>query len=220
MSAVGFFTELFESGRVLVASEPLAELDPEVAPILISAEKVAAMNLAGTTPSFSLSAARWAARVFYRACQFLVCRDIDAATTERLLHEKCPDAHSPETDYSADLVFHYLPDIIGMAKAIASGDPLLQQLLTLAREWPLSTVGVSEVGPVDVRAFIGHSGLRHLYADRIIARRDISRLGEPAVDMAVREALGAFPELCPPIAAHFSKGDSSAPPAEAAAANA
>lgn len=220
MSAVGFFTELFESGRVFVASEPLAELAPEVDPILISAEKVAAMNLAATAPSFSLSTARWAALVFYRACQFVVCRDIDAVTTERLLQERCPDAHSPETDYSADLVFQYLPDVIGMTRAIASGDPLLQQLLTLAREWPLSTVGVSGLGQVNVQAFIGHAGLRQLYADRIISHRDISRLGDQAVDWAAREALGAFPELCPPIAAHLSKGDSGAPSAEAAAASA
>ena len=220
MSAVGFFTELFESGRVLVASEPLAELVPEVDPILISAEKVAALNLAGTAPPFCLSTARWAALLLYRATQFVVCRDIDAKATQLLLQEKCPQPHCPQTDYSADLAFQYLPGVIAMTRAIASADPLLEQLLTLARDWPLSTVGVSEVGPVDVQAFIGHPGLRQLYADRIISHRDIGRLGEPAVDMAVREALGAFPELCPPIAAHFSKGDSGAPSVEAAAASA
>lgn len=218
MSAVGFFTELFESGRVSVLTEPLPELDSEVDAVLVSAEKVAAMNLAGTTPDFSLVTARWAALLFYRACQFVICRDIDAKTIQQLLQEKCPEAHSPQTDYSADLVFQYLPDVIGMTRAIASGDPLLQQLLAVAREWPLSTVGVPDVGPVEVQAFIGHSGLRQLYADRIIARRDVARLGEPMVDLAVREALGAFPDLCPPIAAHFSKADSTAPPAEAAAA--
>jgi len=36
--------------------------------------------------------------------------------------------------------------------------------------------------------------------------------------MAVREALGAFPDLCKPIAEHFDKAGSAAPPAEAAAA--
>src|SRR5262249_25031638 len=110
---------------------------------------------------------------------------------------------SPETDYSADLVLQYLPDIIGMTRAVASGDPLLQQLLILAREWPLSSVGVSEVGQVGVNAFIGHAGLRQLYADRIIARADLTRLGEPSVDTAVRQALGAFPDLCKPVADHF-----------------
>jgi hypothetical protein len=217
MAAVGFFTELFESGRVLVASEALPELDPQVDPILVAAEKVAAMNLAGTAPEFSLLTARWAALLFYRACQFVVCRDIDAKTIQQLLQEKCPEAHSPQTDYSADLVFQYLPDVIGMTRAVASGDPLLEQLLALAREWPLSTVGVSDAGPVDAPAFISHRGLRQLYVDRIIARRDLSRLGEPLVDIAVREALGAFPDLCKPIAEHFAKTDSALPPEEALA---
>src|SRR5262249_35367399 len=90
MSAAGFFTELFESARFLVASEPLAELDPVVAAILISAEKVAALNLAGASPPFCLSTARWAALLLYRASQFVVCRDIDAKTTQQLLQEKCP----------------------------------------------------------------------------------------------------------------------------------
>lgn len=218
MSAVGFFTELFESGRVSVVSEPLSELDQEVDPVLVSAEKIVAMNLAGAAPEFSLPIARWAALLFYRACQFVVCRNIDAQTTERVLQEKCPEAHSPQTDYSADLVFQYLPDVIGMTRAIASGDPLLQQLLALAREWPLSTVGVSDLGPVEVQAFMGHAGLRQLYADRIIVHKDLSRLGGSVVDLTVREALGAFPDLCPPIAVHFFKADSAAPGAEAAAA--
>jgi hypothetical protein len=211
MATVGFFTGLFESGRVLVATEALPELDPEVDPILVSAEKVAAENFAGTAPEFSLPTARWAALLFYRACHSVVCRDIDANTVRHLLQEKCPEAHSPQTDYSADLVFQYLPDVIGMTRAIASGDPVLEQLLALARQWPLSTVGVLDVRPVNVHAFISHPGLRQLYADRIIARRDLARLGEPLVDIAVREALGGFPELCMPIAQHFSKIDSAAP---------
>jgi hypothetical protein len=208
MSATRFLTDLFESGRVSVEPGPLAELDREVDPILESAEKIAAINLAGTAPAFCLSTARWAALLLYRASQIVVCRDVEAKTIRELLGEKCPQSHSPQTDYSADLLFQYLPDAIGTARAVASGDPLLQPLLILAREWPLSSVGVADAGPVDVKAFISHPGMRQLYADRIIARADVTRLGDPLVDSAVREALGAFPELCKPIAAHFSRSGS------------
>jgi hypothetical protein len=108
----------------LVGPGALTELDQEVDTILISTEKAVATNLSGAAPGFSLPTARWAALLLYRAYQFLVCRDIDAKTMEQRLQEKCPDPHSPQTDYSADLVFQYLPDIIGMTRAVASGDPL------------------------------------------------------------------------------------------------
>ena len=95
-----------------------------------------------------------------------------------------------------------------MTRAVASGDPLLHQLLMLGRGWPLSSVGVPGVDPVDVESFLGHFGLRQLYVDRIIARQDVTRLGNPLVDMCVRETLGAFPDLCKPIALHLSQASS------------
>jgi len=205
MSAARFLADLFESGRVLVAAEVLTELDTDVDAVLESAQRIAAENLAGAPPQFSLPVARWAALLLYRTCQFVVCRDIGAEKIEGILQEKCPAPHSPETDYSADLAFQYLPDVIGMTRAVASGDPLVQQLLTVAREWPLSSVGVPGVGAVEVESFIGHFGLRQLYVDRIIARQDVTRLGNPLVDTSLRETLGAFPDLCKPIALHLSQ---------------
>jgi hypothetical protein len=207
MSVVRFLAELFESGRVLVAPAGAATLDEGVDPILVSAEKTAAMNLAGTAPGFSVPAARWAALHFYRACQFLICRDVGAQAIQHAFEEKCPEPHCPQTDYSADLIFQYLPDVVGMTRAVASGDPMVEPLLTLAREWPLSSVGIAGVAPVDVKGFIDHAGLRQLYVDRIVAKADVTRLGEPLVDKAVRQTLGAFPELCKPIAEHFAKAD-------------
>lgn len=219
MSVARFLADLFESGRVLVAPDAPTESDQEIDPILVSAEKVVALNHAGAAPAFSLPTARWAALILYRACQFVVCRDVDGKTIQELSQKKCPDSHSPQTEYSADVVFQYLPDIIGMTRAVASGDPLVQQLLILAREWPLSSVGIAGVGAIDVKGFIDHPGLRQLYADRIIARADVTRLGDPSVDMAVRQTLGAFPELCKPIASHFSQAGPGAPCGEFAALN-
>lgn len=205
MSVAGFLTDLFESGRVKVASEPLAELGVEVDPILESAERIAALNFPGAAPAFSLPTARWATLTIYRACHLIVCRDLDERTLKNWLREPCSCAVTPETSYSADLLFQYLPDVIAMTRALSSGDPLLQELLRLAREWPLSSVDVSDLGPVRTDAFIGHPGLRQLYADRIIARRDTSRLGDTRVENTVRQALGAYPELCRDISNYLAK---------------
>jgi MoxR-vWA-beta-propeller ternary system domain bpX4 len=198
-----FLSDLFETGRVSVFIDLPVEPEEDVDEVLVNAEKVAAGNLAGTSPDFDLTSARWAAKFFYGACHFLVCRDVNPETIEAFFKEPCPGPHSPQTNYSVDLVFRYLPDLVGMTRAIASGDPLLQQLLKLAQEWPLSSVGISGIEAVVITAFIEHSGLRQLYVDRIIARADVSRLGDPQIDVGVREALGDYPELSESIAKHL-----------------
>jgi hypothetical protein len=198
-----FLSDLFETGRVSVFIDLPDELEEDVDEVLASAEKVAVGNLAAASPGFDLACARWAAKIFYGACHFLVCRDVNPETIDAFFKQPCPAAHSPQTDYSVDLVFHYLPELLGMTRAIASGDPLLQQLLTLGKEWPLSSVGISGIEAVEIAAFIEHPGLRQLYVDRIIARADVSRLGDPQIDLAVREALGDYPELSEPMAKHL-----------------
>jgi hypothetical protein len=71
----------------------------------------------------------------------------------------------------------------------------------LARTWPLSSVGADlGPGPFDVDAFVGDASLRALYVDRVLAQADLSRLGDPRVDDAAREALGARPDLRPAVA--------------------
>src|SRR6185437_12009000 len=107
----------------------------------------------------------------------------------------------PQTCYSADLAFCFLPDLIKLARGIAEEDPLVTGILALAKNFPLSSVGVAGISDMNIDAFIAHPTLRRLYADRIIEREDHSRLGHPAAREAVREALGAFPELAPKLAA-------------------
>ena len=149
--------------------------------------------------------AHWAAKLLYQGCLFVVCRDTTPQTIAASLQEKCPVAHSPAADYSADIVFQFWPQLMGMTRAVSQADPLLDELKIIAREWPLSSVGIAEVGAVEIQSFFGHPALRQLYVDRILAHEDLARLGSPEVDNAVREAFGAFPELCPRIAELLNK---------------
>ncbi len=203
MSLAHFLVALAETGQVAVAPEFSNDVDSQAGAVLLEMDRVTRLNLAGTPPEFIPQVALWAASLFHRGCQFLVCRDIDANIVVKALQEPCPAPHSPAADYSADLTFQYLPDLVTMTRQVASGDPLLQQLVAIAREWPLSSVGIKEVESVKVDAFISNISLRQLYVDRILAREDVSRLGDPRVDEAVREAIGAFPELCRPVADHL-----------------
>jgi len=58
----------------------------------------------------------------------------------------------------------------------------------------------AHVNPFDLDAVCNDAGLLRLYADRVIARRDESRLADPRVRAAVRAALGHFDQLAGPLA--------------------
>ncbi len=74
---------------------------------------------------------------------------------------------SPAQHLSADLLFHFLPQIYRRARAIDRDDALTVLLESLLRRWPLSGVLCEleggPIGPVDLG---GHPGLMLLYAER------------------------------------------------------
>jgi hypothetical protein len=106
--------------------------------------------------------------------------------------------------YSVDLVFRFLPDLIALARRVSQDDPLVEALRNLIAPWPLASVGMSDIPVADIEPIIGHPCLRQLYVDRILARGDVARLDDPRVQEAVREALGACPELAPAISAKLA----------------
>ena len=195
MSLARFLGALAETGLVTVSPDLAEGPDEEVETVLLEFDRVARLNLADDAPEYLPDVALWAAALLYRACQFLVCRDVDEALIEEGLRLPCPRGYSPAVAYSVDLVLQYIPGLVRMTRQVAAGDPLLRALVELGRAWPLSSVGVRNVGDVDVSGFIEDPALSRLYVDRILARQDLSRLGDPRVDAAVREALGGYPEL-------------------------
>jgi MoxR-vWA-beta-propeller ternary system domain bpX4 len=203
MNVIDFVNPLLETGRVRVpppgetASPPLQDLHAAVAEL----DQWGRAELAFDPPSLSQTAAGWALTIVYRACQALVYREMEATAVHEILARPCPEKPSPAVCYSADLSFRHLSDLLSLAKGIAPDDPLVAGLTTLARQWPLSSVGIPGIeGPLDLRPFIGDPSLRQLYVDRIIDRADTSRLSDASVREGVREALGDFPDLAPGLA--------------------
>jgi hypothetical protein len=203
MSIASFLTAIRDGNAAAVP--PRAPIDDRewraASDVIETCDFVARTELAYHAPRLVPEVARWAAERLYGACQFLVYREVEADEVREGCAVPClaTGAISPDVCYSADLVLRYLPDVFALAQGIAREDPLIDGLRNLAREWPLSSVGIPEVGEVDVSGFIRHPGLRRLYADRIIERNDRSRLGDAAVVAAVREAIGAYPGLAPSI---------------------
>lgn len=199
MTLSDFLTELSKEGVAVVVTD--AEISPgaDWQHVIRHWDAQHRAELAFDPPALSLPAAEWAALRLYRGCQALVCRDMPPQDVNRFLTVPCPEPHSPSADYSVDLVFRFLPDLIHLARRIEQNDPLIVELLALAKAWPLSSVGIEGVGEVDPESFLQNPSLRQLYADRILATGDTSRLHHAVVRSAVRIALGAFPDLAPAV---------------------
>jgi hypothetical protein len=197
-----FLSNLYSSGRVRVGRpEEIAEEELRGADSAIAAfETQYRRDLPGEPPEVCMPAARWAAMMVYRACQFAAFREIPEAAVVQSLSLACPEGDPPSVHYSVDLSMRFLPDLVKLARSAAERDPLVTQLAALAAQWPLSSVGVAGVGTVDVEPLVGHPCLLGMYVDRVIARRDTARLSDPRVCEAVRRALGLFPELAPEMA--------------------
>ena len=141
-----FLTQLWETGRVRVPDLglthiPKAEREPGWARLQQLARSDR-KNLPGTPPQLARPAAEWAAVMTYRACSFLVHRSHAAHDMQKALSLPCPQSPNPDSCYSVDLTFRFLPDLHRMAVAISPSDPLTKIVTDWARDWPLSSVGI------------------------------------------------------------------------------
>jgi hypothetical protein len=80
---------------------------------------------------------------------------------------------------------------------------LLSSFEALARDWPLSSVGMAGWKGGNLDGFAGHPALMRLYVDRVEAAEDFQRLGEPRVDALIRGDLRVHRELSPRLAARL-----------------
>jgi len=209
MTIVKFVESLIFDGRVRVStivdakgkiqSPSPAEL-AETLTRLRRYEELYRPELRGNPPGLLDDGLYWGALMTYRACSFLAHRDVDSKTIVDSLQKTVPPVASPAVCYSVDFTCRFLPDLIRLAKAVSVEDPLVGCLITLARQWPLSSVGVPDLGAVDISAFVRDDCLLALYVDRVIASGDASRLDHPLVLSRVRTAIGLHSELSPGLA--------------------
>jgi hypothetical protein len=202
VSLIDFWNEVHETGHAVVDDDGVSEglSSQELCDAIASTEREWRLELAFVPPPLVMPAAVWAVQLMYRAAQLLVYHEIDAAVVERDLSVTCPEASSPAVVYSVDLAMRLLPDLVTLARAVSDDDPLTIGLMRLARQWPLSSVGILGVGSdFHTDAFFDHPCLRRVYVDRIIDRRDTSRLSDARVAAVARESIGGFPTLVPEL---------------------
>jgi hypothetical protein len=207
MTLSEFLTELFAAGRVAVP-EPAVKLaadEREAARrVLAAQDELCRLEMAGEMPPFDEAAAEWTAIQFYSACQLAVFRDIGEPAIVKLGESSLAGWDKATVHYSVDLVFRFLPDLVRIVQTAASADPLVALLMTWARRWPLSSVGIAGVGDVPLGPLLDSPVLMRLYVDRIVAREDTERLASEPVRRAVRQALGLYPKLAPKLTAFMA----------------
>ena len=207
MGLASFLSALFAGGRVRVNAEALLTADDleQSQSLLLAFERDRRDELPGTPPAFARDAAQYGAETMYRACQFLVFREVEPETIHELLGRPWRSERSASVHYSVDLTLRFLPDLVRLARRISAEDPLVTDLIQLAGRWPLSAVGISGADAGDVEPIVSDPCLVRLYLDRIIARHDFQRLANVRVREAARQAIGAFSELSPAAAAALSE---------------
>lgn len=211
-----FLRQLFENGRVSVplAGQPF-EAAIECEAEVLAFDRSARLEMPAGLPDFDVHVAMWAAERLAEICRLVIARGAGTDEFAPAFAVPCPAQPSPATDYSADLFLRHLPSLWTFTGRLSPGDPLLAEVVRFASAWPLSSVGMKMDAPPDaarVTAFAENAALLRVYADRVLACGDESRLNVPAVERAVRDALGAHHELCPPIARALAARDSACTP--------
>lgn len=196
----GFLKSLAEEGRGIVSAGVLSGEFASAEAALSQLNDLAGAELGLEVPEFSPEAALWAARLLYQLCQFTVCRDLGEEQIKQACAVPCPAARTPGVDWSVDLTLRHLPRLHQLARQLSDADPLVQKMREIAVAWPLSSVGMPRLSGFQLDSFIEHPGLRRLYADRILATGDESRLGDKRIDQRLRADLGLHHQLAPALA--------------------
>ena len=116
---IEFWNNLHESGDLRVDAPGGAESAADEAALRAGIAQVEAhwrLELAGEPPPLVMPVAVWAAQTIYRACQFLVYREVDPQAASEALAIACP---LPPTSPASDAT-HAGPTIISPARPAAT----------------------------------------------------------------------------------------------------
>jgi hypothetical protein len=202
MNLPEFLKGLFAEGRVAApAPAELASDDlSEAALVLEEQDELCRLDAPEGLPAYDSQAATWAAIQFYHACQITMFRDIGEDAIAKLRDNELKNWGQAEAHYSVDLSFRFLPDLIRIARSMATDDPLVNLLMDWCRRWPLSSVGVKGTGDVQLGPIGESPGLMSMYVDRVLAREAAERVGNGLVAREIRRALGLYSNLSPKLA--------------------
>lgn len=198
MPVARVITQLFEDGRLILESDqPPSEKELLAAEdVVCDFERTFRETFAPEPPIADHAVIRWSLERFYWAAQRIAYQHLDQTWNEK---DSSPPAMTPESCYSVDIVFRFLPDLVRLSRSSETNSQLTETLQRWARDWPFSSVGIALSEEVNIDGFLSHPSLRMMYIDRVIATGDASRLDNELVLESVKAAIGANPQLAPTL---------------------
>ena len=150
------------------------------------------LNYPFTTPPFNASAALWAAKITYTACQLILFRENKEDELPQLLpaYDRVIDAGAI---LSADLCLRFLPQVVLQTRRIDPDDSLIGVVERHLQQWHYSSIGYSKdiVITADDEIF-KNDCLQQLYADRVVAKKDADRAVQLPLQQKIRADMGMF----------------------------
>ncbi|MFN0292524.1 hypothetical protein [Pedobacter helvus] len=189
-----FLIDIFQTGQVKMQreiSEPDEETLRHSLALLSEYYRTDSLDMPFITPLFHADAALWAAKYIYRATQLILLRDIGEEQIKSLLVDEL-SANTPEEIYSADLMLRFLPDLFKLASGISPEDPLVSKLRETAKKWAFSSVGMDEIVVKAPAPVLANPTLRQAYIDRVICKKDFSRIHSEPEHTLLKQTLGIY----------------------------
>jgi hypothetical protein len=202
-----FFAFLRTGGEAAVFREEFRMIgeNPEVWQAAYQEECESLPGFELTPPAWHPETALAATAFLYQLCQALANRALEEDKVRAICAAHPPAPTSAGEVLSADLSLRYLPELYALATSINREDPLVAGLETIAPLFPFSSAGIPLKSPADLSSIQAHDGLWRLYIDRVIESQDASRLVNPDVRLAVKDALGDYGlSLAPRIATQLA----------------
>lgn len=161
--------------------------------LLGARDHVLRLSAAGELPPLEVDVALAGAASVYHCCQLFVDRSRPSDVLEHQVIEATGKL-LPTADvvHALDLTFSFLPDLHAHARQMSAGDGLMRVLDQIARQWPMSGVGLPGNEPAWERFELwwGDVSLKQTYIDRVLSRDDATCLEHPLVRRDVRACLG------------------------------
>lgn len=146
-----------------------------------------------TSPTFSSSAAIWAARLFYYASQALLFREHNITELRQLI--KPYDGNiTAETIISADLCLRFIPDLLFELELLDNTDPLIPILEEIMQTWHFSAIGYKfdETEKLDFTNIKESKCLNQLYTNRVIELKVKALSQHPALHSDIEAELSIY----------------------------
>jgi hypothetical protein len=164
----------------------------EVAEYLENSYQQEVLDYPYQAPAYELKAALWGATTVYIAAQLLLYRENKVAEITAFLPPYDQNI-TPGAILSVDLCLRFLPDIIKELQKIDTEDPLIPLLEDYLKTWHFSGIGYPiENDLLDFTVIQSDKCVHQMYANRVVAYKDIQRAKHTAIHSVISANLGNY----------------------------